>query len=220
MKANNRNLLAIAMATVLLSPAAWAQRSSTPPDMPRTVPMQVAPVPSSPEQTMRDMHKPMTKTTEQADTKLPPPSPEQSQGAENAAAHSSVVQRDLWIRLDTDGDGKISTTEGAVDAEFNTDFATMDADHDGFVTDTEYRTAAKAEMEPGRGTGGTDASSSAGSRMGDVMHRLDVNADGSITLAEAETDATFKGNFGAIDKNSDGMVTRTEYQAWLKANRK
>lgn len=212
MNANNRNLLAIALATVLLSPAVWAQRGDKgPPDMPRTVPTPTVPTPNSPEQTMRDLHKPVTTTTEQADTTLPPPSPPQSQGAEHAAAHSSVVQRDLWTRLDTDGDGKISTTEGAVDGDFNSDFATMDADHDGFVTDTEYRTAAKASMETGK---------EASSGKGDVMHRLDANADGSLSLAEGNADASIKANFSAIDANSDGMVTRAEYQAWLKAGRK
>jgi hypothetical protein len=220
MNANNRNLLAIALATVLLSPAAWAQREGKgPPDMPRTVPTPTAaPTPNSPEQTMRDLHKPVTTTTEQADTTLPPPSPPQSQGAEHAAEHSSVVQRDLWTRLDTDGDGKISTSEGAADTDFNTDFATMDADHDGFVTDTEYRTAAKADMDADRGA--ADASSRSSSRMGDVMHRLDTNADGSLNLTEADADATLKTNFSTIDANSDGMVTRAEYQAWMKASRK
>jgi EF hand domain-containing protein len=215
MNASNRNLLAIALATVLLSPAAWAQNGKGPPDMPRVVPTQT-PIPNSPEQTMRNLSKPVTTTTEQADTTLPPPSPPQSQGAEHAAAHSSVVQRDLWTRLDADGDGRVSATEGSADTDFNTDFATMDADHDGYVTDAEYRAAAKAEMETGRG--GSDTSSSAPSSMGDVMRRLDANADGSISLDESDADATIKSNFSTMDANSDGMVTRAEYRAWLKAS--
>lgn len=214
MKANNRNLLAIALATVLLSPAAWAQKEGKgPPDMPRVAPTLPAPVPNSPEQTMRDIHKPVTTTTEQADTALPPPSPPESQGAEHAAAHSSVVQRDLWTRLDVDGDGRISTSEGAADAAFNTDFSAMDTDGDGFVTDIEYRSAAKPET----GTGDADASSRS---TGDVLRRLDANADGSISLSEGEADATIRSSFSAIDANSDGMVSRAEYRAWLKASRK
>jgi Ca2+-binding EF-hand superfamily protein len=221
MNASNRNLLAIALATVLLSPAALAQKggSKGPPELPRT-PMQTAPVPNSPEQTMRDLHKPLTKTTEQANTTLPPPSPPQSQGAEHAAAHSAVVQRDLWGRLDTDGDGKISTTEGAVDADFNTDFAAMDSNHDGFVTDAEYRTVAQAEMVEDRRAGGADTSSHGAAGLGDALKRLDANADGSISLSEADADASFKTSFSAIDSNSDGLVTRAEYRAWLKANHK
>ena len=217
MNANNRNLLAIALAAVLLSPAAWAQNDGKgPPDMPRIAPTPPAPVPNSPEQTMRDIHKPATTTAEQAETTLPPPSPPQSQGAEHAASHSSVVQRDLWTRLDADGDGRISASEGEAEASFNTDFSAMDTDEDGFVTETEYRSAAKADTE----TGGADSSSRSSGGMGDAMRRLDANADGSISLGEGDADATIKSNFSSIDVNSDGMVSRAEYQAWLKANRK
>lgn len=220
MNANtNRNLLAIALATLLLSPSAWAQRGGKgPPDMPRVVPTPTTPTPASPEQTMRDIHKPVTSTTDQANTTLPPPAPQQSQGAEHAAKHSSVVQRDVWTRLDADGDGKISTTEGAADADFNTDFAVMDADRDGFVTDTEYRTAAKAAMEPGSTS--ADASEHMSAGVGDVLRRLDANADGSISISEGDADASVKANFSAIDANNDGMVTRSEYQAWKKTGRK
>lgn len=221
MNASNRNLLAIALAAALLSPAALAQKGGVkgPLDLPR-MPTQTAPVPSSPEQTLRDVQKPVTRTTGQADTTLPPPSPQQSQGAEHAVSHSSVVQRDLWTRLDTDSDGRISMAEGAADASFNTDFASMDSNQDGFVTDTEYRVAAKAEHDATRGTGGTDTSSRAVSGMRDAIQRLDANADGSISLSEAEADASFRTSFSAVDSNSDGLVTRAEYRAWLKANRK
>jgi len=220
MNASNRKLLAIALAAALLSPAVLAQKGGKgPPELPRT-PLPTAPVPSSPEQTLRDMHKPVTRTTEQANTMLPPPSPPQSQGAEHAALHSSIVQRDTWTRLDTDGDGKISSSEGAADADFNTRFATMDSDHDGFVTDTEFRTAAKVEEDADRRAGSTTTSSRAASGVRDPLQRLDANADGSISLSEAGADASFKGNFSAIDSNSDGLVSSAEYRAWLKANRK
>ena len=161
---------------------------------------------------MRDIHKPVTTTTDQADTTLPPPSPPQSQGSEHAASHSSIVQRDLWTRLDTNGDGKISTSEGEADAAFTTDFSTMDTDDDGFVTDIEYRGAAKADVRSDPG--------SSSNAPGDVMRRIDANADGSISRSEGDADATIKSSFGSIDANSDGMVSRAEYQAWLKANRK
>jgi len=217
MNASNRNLPAIALAAVLLSPAAWAQREGKGlPDMPRVEQAPPAPVPNSPEHTMRDIHKPATTTTDQADTTLPPPSPPESQGSEHATEHSSVVQRDLWTRLDADNDGRISTGEGEADAAFRTDFATMDADHDGYVTDTEYRTAARTEA----GMGGADASSRAAGGPGDVMRRLDANADGSISLSEGDADPTIKSSFSSIDANSDGMVSRSEYQAWLKAGRR
>lgn len=218
MKASNRNLLAIAMATVLLSSAAWAQKGEKgPPDMPRLPPTQTEPVTNAPEPTLREMQKPITETMNDAET-TPPPSPPQSQGAEHAARHSSVVERDLWTRLDTDGDGRISATEGEADAVFNTDFAAMDTDDDGFISDSEYRSSAKADMQSG--TGGANTSSRSSSSLGDVMRRLDSNADGSISLSEGQADAAIKANFAAIDANSDGTVTRAEYQAWLKDTRK
>ena len=218
MNACNRNLLALALAAALLSPAASAQDvGKKPPDIPQVSPPPDVPTPNSPEQTMRDIHKPVTQTTEQAETTVPPPSPPQSQGVERAASHSSVAQRDVWTRLDTDGDGKISTAEGAADTDFNTGFAAMDTDHDGYVTDVEYRTAAKADTEKGRGSADTSRGSTG---PGEALRRLDANGDGSISMNEADADASFKANFAAIDGNSDGSVSRAEYQAWLKASRK
>jgi len=217
MSTSNRNLLAVALATVLLSPAALAGQggSKGPPDVPRALPTQGATATNPPEHTMREISKAQTAAAEQT----PPPSPMQSQGGEHAAPPAAVVRREGWTHLDTDGDGKISTTEGAVDTQFNTGFATMDADRDGFVTDTEYRSAAKAGMETGRG-GAEDASSSSTSSLGDAMRRLDTNADGAISLSEGDADASIKSSFATIDANSDGMVTRAEYQAWVKATRK
>lgn len=222
MSTSNRNLLAIALATALLSPAAANAQGGGkgPPDIPTTVSTQGAvsqgmPTTHPPERTMGEVSRAETSAQEQS---TPPPSPVQSQGGEHAAPPASVVQRDAWTRLDSDGDGRISTTEGAVDAEFNTGFAAMDADRDGFVTDTEYSSAAKDNMDAGRG--GSATSSSTASSLGDAMRRLDSNADGSISMSEGDADASFKTSFATIDANSDGMVTRAEYQAWLKATRK
>ena len=67
-----------------------------------------------------------------------------SQGETHAAAHSSVVTRDVWTRLDADTNGKISAKEAAADTNISGSFALMDADHDGFVTQEEYVTYEKA----------------------------------------------------------------------------
>ncbi|HSM11354.1 MAG TPA: hypothetical protein VK827_07275 [Lysobacter sp.] len=85
---------------------------------------------------------------------MPPAPPAQSQGAQNAAAHSSVVQREAWSRLDTDGDGRISSVEASMDPEFSTHLSTMDADDDGFVTDAEYRAFAQATGDDAYRTSG------------------------------------------------------------------
>lgn len=223
MNASNRNLLAIALTTMLLSSVAWAQKVGLGNPLGQTVhgASQAAQdaMRNASDQTMRDIHKPATQTTEQVkDTTMPPPSPPKSQGAAHAAANSSVVQRDLWAKLDIDGDGKISTTEAAADVDFNGSFTTMDADNDGFVTATEYRAGAKSELRSN--TGGTHSASRSRAGMRDLMARLDTNADGSISLSEGDADATIKANFSAIDSNTDGLVSSAEYHAWLKANHK
>jgi Ca2+-binding EF-hand superfamily protein len=73
---------------------------------------------------------------------------EVSQGAENAAPPSAVVQRDTWTRLDADADGRISADEADADAGFDAGFAMMDSNGDGFVTDAEFRAHARTNMQP------------------------------------------------------------------------
>lgn len=38
-----------------------------------------------------------------------------------------------WRQLDTDGDGRISRSEGRVDPDFDSNFEMMDADSDGYI---------------------------------------------------------------------------------------
>lgn len=155
MKRTHRNLLAIALVAALLPAAALADKGKGggPPATPQNAPTQNLPtqgvrtetVPArTTERTMGEVQR----TTNEAAMDTPPASPPTSQGSEHAAAHSSIAQRDLWTRLDTDADGRISATEGALDAAFTTSFETYDTDGDGFVTDTEYRAGAKATGKP------------------------------------------------------------------------
>ena len=51
-------------------------------------------------------------------------------------------------RLDTDKDGRVSSTEASADAAFDSGFAAMDADADGFVTSAELQASAKAKSKP------------------------------------------------------------------------
>jgi len=71
-----------------------------------------------------------------------------SQGAEHAAAHSAVATRDVFGRLDADGDGRVSSTEADADTGFDAGFSAMDSNADGFITDAEYRAHAKANAQP------------------------------------------------------------------------
>ena len=157
MNATQRNLLSAALMAALLPAAAWADKGKGggPPATPQNLPTQNLPTQGVRKETVPERATDRTmgevqRTTNEATTDTPPPSPPTSQGSEHAAEHSSIAQRDLWTRLDTDADGRISTTEGALDAGFTASFSTYDADGDGFVTDAEYRAGAKASMKPGR----------------------------------------------------------------------
>jgi hypothetical protein len=66
-----------------------------------------------------------------------------SQGETHAAAHSMVVTRDTWLKLDGDADSRISLAEAASNVELSAAFTAMDANKDGFVTQDEYRAYAK-----------------------------------------------------------------------------
>jgi len=154
--------------------------------------------------------KPMTKTD--ATKPLPPT----SQGAEHAASHSDVVQRDLWARLDTDADGQISATEADADSTFDTDFAAMDSNGDNLVSDTEYRAFAKADTAQGA----TYAAGHSTVVTRSTWARLDVNHDSRISATEADVDTSFDTAFSAMDSDGDGFVTDAEYRAHAKAQLK
>ena len=67
-----------------------------------------------------------------------------SQGEQNAAAHSAVVTRDVWVKLDADADSRISQAEAASNTDLSGSFTMMDSNSDGFVTQAEYQAYSKA----------------------------------------------------------------------------
>ena len=140
----------------------------------------------------------------------------QAQGATHAQAHSEVVTRDVFGTLDADHDGRISATEAGTDTDFNGGFAAMDGDGDGFVSDAEYRTWAKANMDTSQGAEHAAAHSEVVTR--DVFGTLDADHDGRISATEAGVDTGFNGSFSAMDSNGDGFVTDAEYRAHAKAD--
>ena len=72
---------------------------------------------------------------------------EASQGEVHAAAHSAVVTRDVWTKLDANSDGKLSSTEVSSNTTISGAFPGMDSNGDGFVTQAEYTAYAKANMQ-------------------------------------------------------------------------
>jgi Ca2+-binding EF-hand superfamily protein len=71
---------------------------------------------------------------------------EKSQGELHAQAHSAVVTRDVWTKLDVNDDGKLSSTEVTGNATISGAFSAMDSNGDGFVTQAEYRAYAKSDL--------------------------------------------------------------------------
>lgn len=140
--------------------------------------------------------------------------PEQSQGAANAAAHSEVVERELFGRLDVDGDGMISDTEAEADAEFDGSFSAIDSDGDGLVTSAEYDAYARANLS----TGGQNAADQSQAAVTTLWANFDADTDGRLSAAEVEADAGLSSSFEAIDDDGDGFVTQDEYRAYARAN--
>lgn len=136
-----------------------------------------------------------------------------AQGAANASANAAVAQRDLWMRLDADHDGRISPTEADADSSFGLKFDDLDMDDDGFVSQAEYDASAKA----GVSQGAEHAAAHSAVVTRETFMRLDTDRDGRVSSTEADADAGFDGSFGAMDGNSDGFVTEAEFRAHAKA---
>ena len=87
----------------------------------------------------------------------PPVAPPTAHGATQSAAHSAIATRGTFSGLDSDKDGRVSSTEADADAGFDAGFSAMDGNGDGFVTDTEYRAHAKTTEKPATGAQSTRA---------------------------------------------------------------
>lgn len=70
-----------------------------------------------------------------------------SSAAPPAAPPEPAAVAVVWAQLDANGDGRISTAEGAASAEFKASFEMMDVDRDGFVSDSEYRRSPPAAVK-------------------------------------------------------------------------
>lgn len=221
MNRRTRTLLAMAMSAALVAPVALAQQAQPKPKAAGNASAQAM----QDKQAKQDKH-PTTREADAVDAHVTPATtlptrdhgstedkeiPPTAQGAAHAAAHSSVVQRDVWQRLDTDGDGRISASEADVDATFDGDFAAMDVDDDGFVSDAEYRDFSKAHAAQVPPAAGHSAVVQR-----DLWSRLDVDGDGRISAAEADADTGIDGKFARIDSNGDGFISDAEMRADAK----
>lgn len=114
---------------------------------------------------------------------------------------------DLFAKMDTNGDGKVTKEEHAAGAKQM--FAQMDANKDGIVTATEME--AMSHGKPAEA--GTVAALSAAEK----IKVIDKDGDGRLTAAEHATGS--EAMFGKMDANGDGTLSKEECDAGHKVKR-
>ena len=221
-----RNMLAAALATALLSPLAWAQSDNAAGNaaaQAQQVPRPASPPVVTPRLPVDATDQVTTATDQQLEEPMTSSPPPHSQASERAADQSAVAQRDVWTELDVDSDGRISATEAAADAEFNTHFSMMDSDGDGFLSADEYRAQQRMVQgddmppaPPAQSQGAANAAAHSAIAHREAWARLDTDGDGRISSVEASMDSTFSAHLSAMDADDDGFVTDAEYRAFAQ----
>jgi hypothetical protein len=134
--------------------------------------------------------------------------------AHASAAQTNPGKGNWWADADADSDGRLSRSEAGTNSGVNAHFASIDKNGDGFVTREEYQayftaTASKGEQH---------AADHSAVVTRDVYARLDADLDGRLAAGEVEGDAQLKADFGAIDTNDDGFVSDDEYRAYYRSH--
>ena len=234
MKSLNRNLIALALGAVLVSPAAFAQQDKgnkgttgagqATAESVRTGDRPATPtLPTQASQTAQDAVSDKTNAAESGDKASTSDTAnagsttlrDTAAAAQQSMGSSNPGKGNWWKDADTDGDGKLSTTEANANAGLSSRFATIDADKDGFVTSEEYRTFYTANASQGA----ENAAPHSAVVTRDVWVKLDADADSRISLAEAAANTSLSASFATMDSNSDGFVTQAEYQAYAKTQK-
>jgi len=122
---------------------------------------------------------------------------------------------DVFNRLDTNNDGKISRQEAQ--GPFSKNFDQIDRNKDGFLDKEEVRQALErfAQRNP-------EAAKSKAAEVRTVPQRripdfdaFDLDADGVLTREEWQK-TRFSDSFDAIDANKDGRIDRKEFETYFK----
>ena len=239
MQALNRNLIALALGAVLVSPAAFAQQDTqdanktgqaatsagqATADSTRMGERPAEPtLPTQSNPTASDAISERTAAAESGeqdaqdtvDTTANAGSTtlrNTAAAAQDSMASSNPGKGNWWKDADADGDGKLSLSEANANAGLSSRFTTIDADGDGFVTTDEYRTFYTANVSQGE----QNAAAHSAVVTRDVWVKLDADADSRISLAESASNPELSAAFTTMDSNSDGFVTQAEYQAYAK----
>ena len=139
---------------------------------------------------------------------------------------ASVQERaaHAFQRVDVNGDGKIDAADR--EAQVKARFDRTDANNDGTIDFTEF--SARRALRGDRPEGARGESRGSGERMGHRRMRggmgmrgpgrgADANSDGTVTRAEFES--AFLARFDAADADSDGTVTAAERKAHRDSRR-
>ena len=236
MNTRHRNLLALALATALLSPAARAGKGGKNAD-------QVPPPTGSPVSDAVRSEGPGTATDTTAGTIGETVS--QTAREASAATQDTVTSNDAAAATQ---DATTSTHAAAAtqditsnDATEATQQATMDDARDAGTrndadeapppardahgrmvknpTNTEQSDREKApQVPPTASQGAAHATDHASVTQRALWGRLDTDGDGQISAAESAVDAEFNAGFQAMDSNDDGLVTDAEYQVAARSD--
>ena len=113
----------------------------------------------------------------------------------------------MTLRVDDDGDGKISASEASKHA--STAFAYFDGDGDGQISMDEFLDNAPWAMPMGR-----RSQERRYQNRTERFKAMDADGDGNVTLAEFMAKA--QESYEAADANGDGSVTIWEFRAQRK----
>jgi Ca2+-binding EF-hand superfamily protein len=122
---------------------------------------------------------------------------------------------DVFYRLDTNKDGKISRQEAQGPLLKN--FDQIDRNKDGFLDKEEVRQALQrfAQKAPDTAKGKTAEIRTAPQRRIPDFDAFDLDADGVLSKEEWQK-TRFSDSFDAIDANKDGRIDRKEFEAYFQ----
>lgn len=105
-----------------------------------------------------------------------------------------------FAAIDADGDGKITQEE--LSAHRAAELAALDADGDGFVTGEEMAARIRTQMQERMAERATRQ-----------LERFDADGDGKVAIAELPEAGIGERMFAAIDADGDGAITEAEITA-------
>lgn len=150
--------------------------------------------------------------------------------AENGKAADTNALPEFARLLDTNHDGRLSREELSKAAEL---FDRLDLNHDGALDATELvkppaTTATKAATTtaPAAASEATAKATAkhskhgkggaAGANLAKLFQKADKDGDGKLTMEEAPR--AVKKHFAKIDTNGDGVVDKSELEAWFRGH--